>query len=143
MTELKALEACRCGGEAKKFFGKTNDGTKIFGTTQIRCLKCGLQTPYLKSTTRRAENIWNGARASTPSPQTAIRSDDPIRHVIDRWDAHKNVFQIPADDIRALIEHARGTITQPPAPACKHTWMHLHGTDKNNEYRCENCGARK
>jgi hypothetical protein len=38
-------------------------------------------------------------------PAPAVPS--PIQPVLDRWDAHKNVFQIPAADIRALIDFAR------------------------------------
>lgn len=26
---------------------------------------------------------------------------------------------------------------------CPHVWDHLHGMDKNNEYRCHKCGEKK
>lgn len=45
-----------------------------------------------------------------------------------------NLWMI-ADNQADLVEKVKG--------GCHHVWEHLHGYDKNNEYRCHKCGERK
>ncbi len=47
----------------------------------------------------------HGTKHVCVTPAPAVPS--PIQPVLDRWDGHKNVHQIPAGDIRALIDFAR------------------------------------
>lgn len=75
------------------------------------------------------------------------RADLVPRGDVDHW-LKSSMSMNTVESMRECIKIAREIlrVTQPtPAPEgeCLHVWEHLHGTDKNNEWRCHKCGARK
>lgn len=101
----------------------------------------------------------NASFIAAANPETVkglLDEIERLRGALKFYAEEKNYERIPAawqglEVIGTCIpilekgRRARDALASNPddAEVCPHIWEHLHGTDKNNEYRCQKCGSRK